>query len=180
MALEYRSCVRFPGLDQPLRRDCRRRTVRHGGAGHRFAFWLHAHLPRPPLAVTSDSAAPGHQVRDAIHIDDLAALVVEQLDGQLAMGRRALQCRAAASETTVCRSSQLTRLVRRGHGRHDPPSISNAPDRPVDLGIVIGDCRPHLRAALEMASAPLTSIEEIVADLVLANRRALAATVSRR
>ena len=52
------------------------------------AFWINSYLRRQPLRYIGFNGA-GHQVRDAVHPRDIAAIVTKQLDAQRRNGTAA-------------------------------------------------------------------------------------------
>jgi CDP-paratose 2-epimerase len=100
------------------------------------ALWVLAHHFKTPLSYIGYGGA-GKQVRDFLHVDDLCALVCEQIErfeswkgwlGNVSGGR--------SNSASLC---ELTNLCCEVTGREIPIS-SNPETRPSDLRIFIGDC----------------------------------------
>ena len=100
------------------------------------SLWAQAHLFGRPLQYVG-YGGKGKQVRDLLHVDDLADLVLEQMrdierwDGWLGNV-------SGGAENSVS-LLELTALCREVAGREVP--MGSSPDtRPADLRIFIGDC----------------------------------------
>jgi CDP-paratose 2-epimerase len=122
------------------------------------SLWVQAHLFGRPLQYIGYGGT-GKQVRDVIHIDDLADLVMEQLadfsrwDGWLG--------NVAGGVDNSASLLELTRLCEEATGRKTHISASTA-NRPVDLRIFIGDCS---RLFARTAWRPRRGVAKVVADL---------------
>jgi CDP-paratose 2-epimerase len=122
------------------------------------SLWVQAHLFGRPLQYIGYGGA-GKQVRDVLHVDDLADLVMEQLQdfprwngwlGNVAGG--------AGNSVSLL---ELTRICEDITGKTTVISAS-LETRPVDLRIFIGDCRRlHARTAWR----PRRTVSKVVEDL---------------
>ncbi len=122
-----------------------------------FTFWLLHHHFRRPLTYIGYGGT-GKQVRDLLHVDDLIALIGEQLAeperwagfcGNVGGGR---DCSLSLAETTgLCR--ELT--------GNQVEIEAGEESRPGDVAVYISDC-PHLLALSEWR--PHRSPAEILAD----------------
>jgi len=122
------------------------------------SLWVQAHAFGRPLQYIGYGGA-GKQVRDMLHVDDLADLVMEQLqdfprwDGWLG--------NVAGGAANSASLLELTRLCEDVTGRKT--AIASSPDtRAADLRIFIGDCRRlHARTAWR----PRRTVSKVVEDL---------------
>jgi len=122
------------------------------------SLWVQAHAFGRPLQYIGYGGA-GKQVRDVLHVDDLADLVMEQLedfprwDGWLG--------NVSGGAGNSASLLELTRLCEDITGRKAAIS-SSADTRPADLRIFIGDCRRlHARTAWR----PRRTVARVVEDL---------------
>jgi len=128
-----------------------------------FSYWLHAHAARLPLRYIG-FGGHGHQVRDAFHPDDLAALVAAQMqrggapfDAIYNLGGGARNAMSLA---------QLTAWCDERFGKHEPepdtrPRSFDVPWAVMDFG----------RAGQEFGWAPQRSLASIL-DEIAAHVRA--------
>lgn len=122
------------------------------------SLWVLAHAFGRPLRYIGYGGT-GKQVRDVLHVDDLADLVMEQLQdfprwdgwvGNVAGG--------AGNSASLL---ELTRLCEDTTGRKTV--ISASPDsRPADLRLFIGDCR---RLQARTSWRPRRAVAKVVEDL---------------
>jgi CDP-paratose 2-epimerase len=122
------------------------------------SLWVQAHVFGRPLQYIGYGGA-GKQVRDVLHVHDLADLVMEQLkdfphwDGWLGNVAGGVENSASLME--------LTRLCEDVTGRRTSISSSLAV-RPADLRIFLGDCR---RLYARTSWRPSRTVAKVVADL---------------
>lgn len=134
LALEYGEAFGFPvWID---------RCGVMGGAGQFgradqgiFAYWLHSWKQKRPLRYIGFDGR-GHQVRDCLHPDDLARLVIRQLHCRETRDR-IVHASGGASQTMSLR--QLSRWCEKRWGPH--PVSSDLTPRPFDLPWVVLDSR---------------------------------------
>ena len=123
-----------------------------------FTYWMLAHHFGLPLAYIGYGGT-GKQVRDLLHVDDLVALIEEQLaaperwDGVTVNVGGGRECSLSLRETTdLC--AQIT-------GRDVEPTAADD-DRPGDVPLYISDCaRLHSMSAWRPSHAP----REVLADI---------------
>jgi CDP-paratose 2-epimerase len=122
------------------------------------SLWVQAHLFGRPLQYIGYGGA-GKQVRDVLHVDDLADLVIEQLrdfprwNGWLG--------NVAGGVENSSSLLELTGLCEAATGRKTSISAVRE-NRPVDLRIFIGDCS---RLFARTAWRPRRGVANVVADL---------------
>ena len=123
-----------------------------------IALWVMRHHSRLPLRYTGYGGS-GKQVRDVLHVDDVADLITAQVarfpewngwSGNVSGGRD----RSVSLQ-------ELTRLCAEVTGHHVDITPDPAP-RQADLRIFIGDSR---RLARERGWTPQRSIATVVADV---------------
>jgi CDP-paratose 2-epimerase len=134
LALEYGEAYKFPVWIN--------RCGVMGGAGQFgradqgiFAYWLHSWKQKRPLRYIG-FGGHGHQVRDCLHPDDLARLVLQQLNCSEARERI---IHVSGGDTQTMSLKQLSRWCEKRWGAH-PVSSDNTP-RPFDLPWVVLDAR---------------------------------------
>lgn len=134
LALEYGEAFHFPVWIN--------RCGVMGGAGQFgradqgiFAYWLHSWKQKRPLRYIG-FGGHGHQVRDCLHPDDLARLIIAQL-GCGEARERIIHASGGQSNTMSLR--QLSRWCTERWGHH--PVSSDLAPRPFDLPWVVLDSR---------------------------------------
>jgi CDP-paratose 2-epimerase len=128
-----------------------------------FSFWLHAHAKRLPLRYIGFGGF-GHQVRDAFHPDDLAALVAIQVRRD--PPEDAIFNAGGGAENSMS-IAQLTAWCDERFGAHAPKSDPNP--RPFDIPWVVMDSRRARRELGWTVTRPLTDILNEIAEHVRAN-----------
>ena len=124
-----------------------------------FAFWINAHLRRRPLKYIGFDGQ-GHQARDVLHIEDLAALIAKQLRAPQP-GRAPLHTVGGGPERTM----SLRQLTAWCDARFGPHAISRDPTpRPYDIPWFITDAR---RAQTEFNWAPRYSLDAILTEIAV-------------
>jgi CDP-paratose 2-epimerase len=100
-----------------------------------FSFWLHAHSQRRPLGFFGFGGR-GLQVRDALHPNDLATLVIRQISdtGSVKTGQI---LHVAGGSSNAMSLAQLTAWCDQRFGPH--PAVSHAVTRPFDVPWVVLD-----------------------------------------
>ena len=119
-----------------------------------FAYWINAHLRRLPLRYIGFDGA-GHQSRDLLHIDDLAAVIAQQI-------RRAqsgLFTAGGGPERTMS-LRQLTAWCDARFGQH--AVASDPTPRTYDIPWFVTDSR---RAGAEFNWTPEHSLEAILTEI---------------
>jgi len=99
-----------------------------------FSYWLHAHARRRRLGFFGFGGR-GLQVRDALHPDDLATIVIRQITGTEVKAGQILHIAGGSSNSMSL--AQLTAWCDRRFGPH--PAVSNAATRPFDVPWVVLD-----------------------------------------
>jgi len=99
-----------------------------------FSYWLHAHAQRRRLGFFGFGGR-GLQVRDALHPDDLATIVIRQITGTEVKAGQILHIAGGSSNSMSL--AQLTAWCDRRFGPH--PAVSNAATRPFDVPWVVLD-----------------------------------------
>jgi CDP-paratose 2-epimerase len=99
-----------------------------------FSYWIHAHRAAKPLRFTGFGGC-GFQVRDALHPDDLAALVAVQLNSSGNAPRRVFN--AGGGLTNATSLAQLAHWCDRRFGPH--PVTPDSSPRPFDVPWLIMD-----------------------------------------
>ena len=138
-----------------------------------FTYWMLAHHFRRPLSYLGFGGG-GKQVRDLLHVDDLVALLEEQLgdperwDGVIVNVGGGRACSLSLRETTeLCAEITGNRV----------PVGSTLETRPGDVPVYISDCA-RLRGLTEWR--PQGGPEQILADIhewICAHEGALRATI---
>jgi len=100
-----------------------------------FAYWLHSWKQKRPLRFIGFDGH-GHQVRDCLHPDDLARLIIKQLGCEEAR-ERIIHASGGHSNTMSLR--QLSRWCEQRWGHH--PVSSDLAPRPFDLPWLVLDSR---------------------------------------
>jgi CDP-paratose 2-epimerase len=102
-----------------------------------FTHWLLSHYTGRPLAYLGFEGA-GKQVRDLLHVDDLVALVIEQLSAPSAWAGTAVNVGGGPEGSLSL--LETTALCRELTGREVPISAV-AEKRPGDVPVYVSDCR---------------------------------------
>src|ERR1035438_1060582 len=82
-----------------------------------FSFWLHAHAARRPLRYIG-FGGEGLQLRDALHPDDLAAMIAIQMKRESAPGPRIFNLGGGTENAMSL--AELTRWCDQRFGKHVP------------------------------------------------------------
>lgn len=101
-----------------------------------FAYWINSHFRKKNLGYIGFDGQ-GHQVRDCLHPDDLAPLLLSQLDSQstLSSENRVLNISGGAESAMSLR--QLTAWCDDRFGAH--PVVSKPENRPFDIPWMVLD-----------------------------------------
>ncbi|MBV8571838.1 MAG: NAD-dependent epimerase/dehydratase family protein [Acidobacteriaceae bacterium] len=121
-----------------------------------FSFWLHAHAARLPLRYIGFGGF-GHQVRDAFHPEDLAALAETQIRRD-PPAHPVYNVGGGASNSMSL--AQLTAWCDARFGPHKP--VSDHRSRPFDIPWVVMD---YGRTAAELGWSPKRSITSILEEI---------------
>jgi CDP-paratose 2-epimerase len=122
------------------------------------AFWLAAHRFGRPLSYIGFGGS-GKQVRDVLHVDDAAALIVRELDEpDLFAGAVVNAGGGAAGSVSLL---ELTELCRAATGRETPVTSSDE-TRPGDVPWYVSDCG---RLQTLCGWRPTRTPEQVVADV---------------
>jgi CDP-paratose 2-epimerase len=121
------------------------------------ALWVMAHLAGRPLRYLGFGGS-GKQVRDLLHVDDLAELVLAQLADPAPYQGRVYNVGGGRERSVSLQ--ELTQLCQAETGRTVPIAAETA-TRYADIPIFITDCR-----ALQQATGwqPRRTVQDIVAD----------------
>jgi CDP-paratose 2-epimerase len=123
-----------------------------------FSYWLHAHAARLPLRYIGFGGL-GYQVRDALHPDDLADLIVLQILGKDPSGDTTYNL--GGGRDNAMSLAQLTAWCDERFGPHAP--VADHRPRPFDIPWVIMDSRRALRDFGWQPKRSLTSILDEIA-----------------
>ena len=123
-----------------------------------FSYWIHAHQQRRPLRYIGFGGT-GHQVRDALHPHDLAALVDLQMHTERTGGPRVYT--AGGGRLNAISLAQLNRWCDARFGRYVP--IADPLPRAYDIPWVVMDNRPAARDFGWKLETPLEGILEEIA-----------------
>ena len=121
-----------------------------------FSYWLHAHSQRRPLGFFGFGGR-GLQVRDALHPNDLAAIVIRQLTGS--MKPRGIFHVAGGSRNSMS-MAQLTAWCDDRFGPH--PVVAHTAIRPFDVPWVVMD---STRASRAFDWEPAMTLPHILAEI---------------
>jgi CDP-paratose 2-epimerase len=122
-----------------------------------FSYWVNAHQRRRPLAYIG-FGGHGHQVRDAFHPRDLAALVVAQIRTARRSGQRVYT--AGGGPANAMSLAQLTEWCDGRFGPHAPRADGAL--RPYDVPWVIMD---NTDAHRDFGWSPACSIHQVLEGL---------------
>ncbi len=123
-----------------------------------FSYWLHAHAQRRPLGFYGFGGR-GLQVRDALHPNDLARIVIRQItDSDLTKPGGIFH--VAGGSNNAMSMAQLTAWCDERFGRH--PAVSNSANRPFDVPWVIMD---STKARQTFAWEPEMSLPQILNEI---------------
>jgi len=138
-----------------------------------FAHWMLAHVFRRPLAYIG-FGGQGLQVRDVLHVDDLADLIERQL--QQSDGWRGEPLNAGGGAGNAVSLVEFTRMCESLTGVH--LDITSVPEtRPGDVPVYVTD---NSRIEARFGWRPSRDVETIARDLhawVTANAAALRAAL---
>jgi CDP-paratose 2-epimerase len=121
-----------------------------------FSFWLHAHAARLPLRYIGFGGR-GHQVRDAFHPEDLAALLAVQLRRDPPQNP---VYNVGGGASNAMSLAQLTSWCDGRFGKHEPQADSQP--RPFDIPWVVMD---HDRTTMELGWFPKRSLASILEEI---------------
>jgi CDP-paratose 2-epimerase len=133
-----------------------------------FSYWLHAHAQRRRLGFYGFGGR-GLQVRDALHPDDLATVVIRQMTGQAAATPPGRPQKTMAYPTVfhiaggsgnAMSLAQLTAWCDERFGAH--PAVSNTATRPFDVPWVVLD---STRARQAFGWAPEMTLPKILDEI---------------
>ena len=102
-----------------------------------FTHWVLSHYFGRDLSYIGYGGT-GKQVRDLLHVDDVVALVEDQLDAPRPLGRRDRQRRRRPGVSLSL--LETTEICRELTGQLGSRSASSAEDRPGDVRIYVSDC----------------------------------------
>ena len=138
-----------------------------------FAHWMIAHALGRPLAYQGFGGR-GHQVRDVLHVDDLAALVDLQIERAAELSGEVFNVGGGRANSASL--AEFTRLCADLTGANLP--IGSQPDtRAGDIPLYVSD---NARVQQKFAWAPERSVERLARDLhawTTAQRRLLETTL---
>jgi len=100
-----------------------------------FSYWLHAHAQRRRIGFYGFGGR-GLQVRDALHPNDLASIVIQQI-GSSGLSKPGGIFHVAGGSNNAMSLAQLTAWCDERFGRH--PAVSNSAIRPFDVPWVVMD-----------------------------------------
>ena len=123
-----------------------------------FAHWMVSHVLERPLRYIGYGGC-GHQVRDVLHVDDLADLVERQLASPEALGGEPFNVGGGTFASASL--AELTALCQRLTGRRVPIDAV-AETRPGDVPIYISDTR---KVRARFGWAPARTLDDIMRDL---------------
>lgn len=122
-----------------------------------FSFWIHSWHARRPLKYIGFDGR-GSQVRDALHVNDLAALLIKQLAVSASNSRRVINVAGGAANST-----SLSKLSAWCLDHLGPHEVSSTPEsRPFDIPWLILDSS---RAADLWDWSPKVSLDEIFGEI---------------
>jgi CDP-paratose 2-epimerase len=124
-----------------------------------FSWWVHAWVARRPLAFIGFGGR-GLQVRDCLHPDDLADLIVTQI--QSARGNLALMCNVSGGVESAMSLAQLSAWCAERFGPHDVAASSET--RPYDLPWIVLD---HALATERYGWRPRRPVASILEEIAL-------------
>jgi CDP-paratose 2-epimerase len=122
-----------------------------------FSYWINAHLRRRPLRYIGFQGT-GHQVRDAFHPRDLAALLQAQMSDMRAAGRRVYT--AGGGPANAMSLGQLTAWCDATFGRYQPQADER--QRLYDIPWVVMDSRG---AANDFAWHNTTHLPDVLEEI---------------
>ncbi len=123
-----------------------------------FAHWLMAHLFRKPLNYIG-FGGHGHQVRDVLHVDDLADLIELQLESGGEPAGEVFNAGGGAANSVSL--AELTDICERLTGTH--LEIGSNPDiRSGDIPVYVTD---NTKIETHLGWRPRRSVEQIAGDL---------------
>ena len=122
-----------------------------------FAYWVNAHLRRRPLRYIGFNGL-GHQVRDAFHPRDLAALLIAQMRTSRKGGRRIYNAGGGASNSMSL--AQINGWCDDRFGKHVPQPDTAA--RPFDIPWMVMD---NQLVQNEFHWRPETSLSSILEEI---------------
>ena len=124
-----------------------------------FSYWVNAHLRRRPLRYIGFGGC-GHQVRDAFHPRDLAALVDAQMASGRAGGRRLYVAGGGPANTMSL--AQLNAWCDARFGTHQPQADSR--ERPYDIPWMVMDSSD---ADTDFSWAPRIALPELLEGIAV-------------
>ncbi len=123
-----------------------------------FSFWIHSHKQRRPMKYIGFGGT-GHQVRDCLHVEDLATLVQKQIQSTLpANASRLVHVSGGAADALSLK--QLTAWCDQRFGKHEIAASDEK--RPFDLPWVVLD---HSRAREVWGFSPERSLESTLEEI---------------
>jgi CDP-paratose 2-epimerase len=122
-----------------------------------FSYWLHAHAARRPLRYIGFGGL-GYQVRDAMHPDDLADLILLQILGKEPSGDATYN--VGGGRDNAMSLAQLTAWCDERFGSHVPVADHRA--RPFDIPWIVMDSR---RATRDFGWQPKRSLVSILEEI---------------
>jgi CDP-paratose 2-epimerase len=123
-----------------------------------FSYWMLAHLFGRPLAYLGFGGA-GLQVRDLLHVDDLAELIDEQLGDPA--GWDGITANVGGGRDVSLSLAETTQLCREISGREAPIGPAGE-ERPGDVPVYLSDCeRLFGRTAWRPRHSPREILEDI-------------------
>jgi CDP-paratose 2-epimerase len=122
-----------------------------------FSYWLHAHAARLPLRYIGFGGL-GYQVRDAMHPDDLADLILLQILGKGPSGDTTYNVGGGRENSMSL--AQLTAWCDERFGSHAP--VAEHKERPFDIPWIVMDSR---RATRDFGWQPKRSLLSILEEI---------------
>jgi CDP-paratose 2-epimerase len=122
-----------------------------------FSYWLHAHKARRRLRYIGFDGT-GKQVRDALHPEDLADLIIAEMREPARTSTRVWNI--AGGTNNAISLSELTGWCNQRFGRHDPQPDLTA--RPFDIPWLVLDSG---RACTTLGWSPRRTLESILEEI---------------
>jgi CDP-paratose 2-epimerase len=131
-----------------------------------FSYWIHAYAQKRPLKYIGFDGS-GRQVRDALHPDDLAELVAQQIDGSQQSGATVFNVGGGAGSAMSL--AQLTSWCGNRFGKHS--IASDRTPRPFDVPWLVMDNRETTARFNWQPKRDLPSILDEIANHAQRNPR---------